>query len=102
MTATTQTPAQPSTIEAGQRWTFVDSDGKRTEYVVVDPSDPEQMDEATTPRFGARWEEPFDPQHVVYLLNEKTGKYAMVTVYWLRGIPARPDFHHWLPGGGTA
>lgn len=67
-------------VEPGQRWNFVHASGKRTEYVVVKPE--EEMSEETRRQTWAKWEE-YAPQHLVYLLNEKTGKYAMVTYDWL-------------------
>ena len=87
-------------VEPGQRWTFVGSDGNRTEYVVVDPRDETQMDDATrrhlAPGMGAQWEDHSRPHSIVYLLNEKTGKYAMVTSFWLLGLSSADGRSHWV------
>lgn len=96
MTAIQNKPQQPKTIEPGQRWTFVDNGGDRTEYVVVDPSDPEQMPDDVRRHTWARWEPEERAEGIVYLLNEKTGKFAMITRYWLRGARIAGQCY-WLP-----
>ena len=84
-------------IEPGQRWTFVDSSGERTEYVVGNPNDDAFMDSTVRSQLWARWEPDDFPHNIVYLLNEKTGKYAMVTRCWLYGLPHIDGRCHWLP-----
>lgn len=103
MTATSNVLQQPTTIDPGQRWTFVDSSGKRTEYVVGDPTDETFMADEVRRNLWARWEPEELPESLVYLLNEQTGKYATVTRYWLRGS-ARPGpgVSHWLPPESVA
>lgn len=96
MTATINAPKQPKYVEPGQRWTFEHSSGKRTEYVVVDPTDLEQMADQVRARLWARYETEEHPHGIVYLLNEITGKYAMVTRFWLRRrLPEGQS--RWLP-----
>jgi hypothetical protein len=84
-------------IEPGQRWTFVNANGERIEYVVVDPRDENQMDPVVRRRLWANWEDMSAPASIVFLLNERTGKYAMVTTRWLRGLPYPDGRSHWLP-----
>lgn len=84
-------------VEAGQRWTFVSSSGKRTEYVVGNPTDPEFMSPEVRDQLWAKWEPEGYPHSIVYLLNKETGKYAMVTHFWLRSLPHPDGRSHWLP-----
>lgn len=84
-------------VEPGQRWTFVDSSGKCTEYVVGNPTDREFMPDEVRQNLWARWEPEGFPHSIVYLLNEQTGKYAMVTYFWLRSLPHSDGRSHWLP-----
>lgn len=86
---------QPVEVTSGQRWTFVHSTGKETEYVVVDPTDPEQMAEEDRKRLWAN-REGQEPHSIAYLKNEATGRFAMVTHCWLRRAP-QGSRSHWLP-----
>lgn len=85
----------PMNLQPGATWTFVHSDGKRTEYV-YDHQMIGRMADPKDPTVG------LDAMHS--LLNPVTGKHAQVSEKWMRegpvpsGVAVAGFASHWLVG----